>query len=343
MEGWKIFNIINISTLSANAAASPVARRPSALQSAVNNKMAGVARSAVRLAQKVTRFSTSLPVTCFQSQNGSLAALSSRLMSSAPEYEYILVDKRGENSNVGIITLNRPKALNALFEPLLKELIEALEVFEADQDIGAIVLTGSEKAFAAGADIKAMANKDYSTTISTNFLANWNKVANIRKPIIAAVNGYALGGGCELAMMTDIIIAGEKAKFGQPEITIGTIPGAGGTQRLTHAIGKSRSMQMCLTGEMINARQAEAWGLVSSVHPPEQLVDEAIKIAEKIGSHSKLIVQMCKEAVNNAYEMSLSQGLLFEKRLFHGTFATHDQKEGMAAFVEKRKPSFSDK
>ncbi|XP_071528773.1 enoyl-CoA hydratase, mitochondrial [Panulirus ornatus] len=265
-----------------------------------------------------------------------------RYMSSARTFEHVLVEKRGEKGNIGLITLNRPKALNALCDQLMLELREAAGDLESDTSVAAIILTGSEKAFAAGADIKEMQNQNFANCYHVNFLDKWNYMAKLKKPVIAAVNGYALGGGCELAMMCDIILAGEKARFGQPEIIIGTIPGAGGTQRLTKAIGKSRAMQMCLTGDMITAQQAEAWGLVSSVHPPDQLVDEAIKLGEKIGQHSKLIVAMCKESVNNSFEMSLSEGLHFEKRFFHSTFATNDRAEGMTAFVEKRKPSFSD-
>jgi len=277
-----------------------------------------------------------------QNANRSLAAIATRQMSSGPAYEYILVDKKGENSNIGLITLNRPKALNALCDPLMVEVNDAMKVMDEDPNIASIVLTGSEKAFAAGADIKQMQNKGFVECLSSGFLEHWNGVTKIRKPVIAAVNGYALGGGCELAMMCDIIVAGEKAKFGQPEIIIGTIPGAGGTQRLIRAIGKSRAMQMCLTGEMITAQQADAWGLVSSIHPPAELVSEAIKLAEKIGKHSKVVVGMCKEAVNKSQELSLGEGLNFEKRFFHATFALNDRKEGMTAFVEKRAPNFTD-
>jgi len=274
---------------------------------------------------------------------GRLATLPSRgLATDAGDYQNILVEKRGEAGNVGLITLNRPKALNALCNDLMLEVGDALDKFEADKEVGAVVLTGSERAFAAGADIKEMQNNEFGKTFGSNFLAHWDRLSRNIKPTIAAVNGFALGGGCEVAMMCDIILAGEKAKFGQPEIAIGTIPGAGGTQRLTHAIGKSRAMQMCLTGEMITAQQASEWGLVSSVHPPSELVDAAVKLGEKIASHSKIVVGMAKESVNNAYEMSLREGLHFEKRLFHATFATKDRLEGMTAFVEKRKPNFTD-
>lgn len=264
-----------------------------------------------------------------------------KLMSTS-NLEYIKTETRGTDNRVGLVTLNRPKALNALFAPLMAELIQALEEMDNDPKIGAIVLTGSDKAFAAGADIKEMQNRDFTSNYREDFLAWWANIANTRKPIIAAVNGYALGGGCEVAMMCDIIYAGDGAKFGQPEITIGTIPGAGGTQRLTRAIGKSRAMEMNLTGVPINAQEAAAAGLVSKIFPADQLVDEAIKTADKIASHSKIAVQMCKEATNAAYELSLKEGLRFEKRLFQATFATNDRKEGMTAFVEKRKPEWTD-
>lgn len=266
-----------------------------------------------------------------------------KYFSSAVNYEFIKVDKKGEKQNVGLITLNRKKALNALCDGLMKEMASALDTFEADPRIGAIVLTGSERAFAAGADIKEMQDKTFSDCFTGNFLTAWNRLAKTTKPVIAAVNGYALGGGCELAMMCDIIYAGDGAKFGQPEILIGTIPGAGGTQRLTRAVGKSRTMEIVLTGDQFTAQDAEKWGLVSKVFPADKVVDEAIKLGEKISSNSKLIVAICKESVNNAYETTLEQGLKTEKRYFHATFATSDRKEGMTAFAEKRKPNFTDK
>lgn len=275
--------------------------------------------------------------------NTPLVAQATRNVSSGlGSYEHVLVEKRGEGGCVGLVTLNRPKVLNALCDALMQDLSRALTVLNADPEVAAIVLTGSEKAFAAGADIKEMQNNNFVDCYKGSFLGGWDAVSLLKKPIIAAVNGYALGGGCEVAMMCDIILAGEKAKFGQPEIIIGTIPGAGGTQRLAKAIGKSRAMQMCITGDPINAQQASAWGLVSSVHPPDQLVNEAIKLGERISNHSKVIVAMAKESVNNSYEMSLREGLHFEKRLFHCTFATSDRAEGMTAFVEKRKPNFTD-
>lgn len=264
----------------------------------------------------------------------------SRAMSTSAE-PLVLYETKGEKKNVGLITLNRRKALNALCDDLIHELTKTIEHAEKDQQIGALVLTGSQKAFAAGADIKEMQNTEFADNFKKNFLSSWDKVANCSKPIIAAVNGYALGGGCELAMMCDIIYAGDNAKFGQPEITIGTIPGAGGTQRLTKAIGKSRAMEMCLSGVPIDANQAASWGLVSKVFPAESTVDEAVKLGEKIASHSQLIVGLCKEAVLCSFETPLNQGLKTEKRFFQVTFGTKDQKEGMSAFIEKRKPNFT--
>ncbi|XP_045476324.1 enoyl-CoA hydratase, mitochondrial [Harmonia axyridis] len=260
--------------------------------------------------------------------------------SIAANYELIKVEKAGAKNNVGLITLNRPKALNALCDKLMTEVAQALDTLEADKDVGAIIITGSEKAFAAGADIKEMESYTYSKCVSGNFLEQWNRVAKTVKPVIAAVNGYALGGGCELAMMCDIIYAGEKAKFGQPEILLGTIPGAGGTQRLPRAVGKSKAMEMVLTGNQVNAQEAEKMGLVSKVFPPEKLLEETIKLGEKIASNSQLINGLCKEAVNTAFESTLQEGLHFEKRTFHGTFATEDRREGMNAFVNKRAANF---
>jgi enoyl-CoA hydratase len=255
--------------------------------------------------------------------------------------EMIKVEKVGQNKNVGLITLNRPKALNALCKQLMTEVAETIVEFEKDKSVGAIVLTGSEKAFAAGADIKEMIPNEFASVFSGGFLENWSEVARARKPVIAAVNGYALGGGCELAMMCDIIYAGDKAQFGQPEILIGTIPGAGGTQRLTRVVGKSLAMELCLTGDKLSAEDALKRGLVSKVVPSSELVNEAVKLAEKIAANSPLIVQMAKESVNRAYESTLQEGLLFERRLFHTTFATKDRKEGMSAFSEKRKANWT--
>jgi len=266
---------------------------------------------------------------------------SGKFYSTAPSYEFIKTEVTGEKKNVALITLNRPKALNALNNGLMTEVSDAIEKFDLDSTIGAVIITGNEKAFAAGADIKEMQNNTYADCVRGNFLSSWGKVAQCSKPIIAAVNGFALGGGCELAMMCDIIYAGEKAKFGQPEIAIGTIPGAGGTQRLTRVVGKSNAMEICLTGNFINAQEAQSMGLVSKIFPPEQLLAETIKLGDKISSHSPLIVKMCKESVNRAYESTLQEGLLFEKKLFHGTFATKDRQEGMTAFIEKRPPTFT--
>jgi enoyl-CoA hydratase len=253
-------------------------------------------------------------------------------------YENILVETRGR---VGLITLNRPKALNALNAALIADLGQALDAFEANDEIGAIVLTGSERAFAAGADIKEMAGKSYMDVYLADFITRgWERITTCRKPIVAAVAGHALGGGCEVAMMCDFIIAAENAKFGQPEISIGTIPGAGGTQRLPRYVGKSKAMEMCLTGRVMDAAEAERSGLVSRVVPVADLLPEALKAAEKIASMSRPLAMMVKDAVNRAYETTLAEGVRFERRLFHATFATEDQKEGMAAFVEKRQPQF---
>ncbi|XP_036242115.1 enoyl-CoA hydratase, mitochondrial [Molothrus aeneus] len=262
--------------------------------------------------------------------------------SAGAAFQYLLVQKTGALKNVGLIQLNRPQALNALCEGLMAELGRALEAMESDPNVGAIILTGSQKAFAAGADIKEMQKKTFQECYSGGFLAGWNKVAMVRKPIIAAVNGYALGGGCELAMMCDIIYAGEKAQFGQPEILLGTIPGAGGTQRLTRAVGKSLAMEMVLTGDQISAQEAKEAGLVSKVYPVEKLLDAAIACAEKIARNSKLVAAMAKESVNAAFETTLTEGNRTEKRLFYATFATRDREEGMTAFVEKRKAKFTD-
>lgn len=245
---------------------------------------------------------------------------------------------------VGVITLNRPKALNALNSELLAELVAALQAWDLDDAVRAIVLTGSEKAFAAGADIKEMAGQSYMDMYKSNLFAAANdRISAIRKPIVAAVAGYALGGGCELSMLCDFIIAADTAKFGQPEITLGVIPGMGGSQRLTRFVGKSKAMDMCLTGRMMDAAEAERAGLVSRVVPASDLLAETMKAAEKIAEQSVPALMMVKEAVNRSYETTLAEGLRFERRLFHASFATEDQKEGMAAFAEKRKPAFKDK
>jgi len=256
-------------------------------------------------------------------------------------YENILTETRGK---VGLITLNRPKAMNALSPELMRELGDALDAFAANDDIGAIVITGSEKAFAAGADIKAMKDWGYMDVYLSDYItAEWETVNRIRKPVIAAVAGYALGGGCELAMMCDFILAADTAKFGQPEINLGIIPGAGGTQRLPRFVGKSKAMEMALTGRMMDAAEAERCGLVSRVLPADQLLEEAIRTAQKICELSLPVVMLAKESVNRAFETTLSEGVRFERRLFHSCFAIEDQKEGMAAFVEKRKPAFKNK
>jgi enoyl-CoA hydratase len=253
-------------------------------------------------------------------------------------FNTLLVERR---DRIGLVTLNRPKALNALCAELIAELEQALNDLEADPNVAVIVVTGSEKAFAAGADIKEMKDRDFVDVFTSDFITKgWERLSQCRKPTIAAVAGYALGGGCELAMMCDLIIAAETAKFGQPEISIGTIPGAGGTQRLTRALGKAKAMDLVLTGRMMDAQEAERSGLVARIVPAEKLLEEALAVAAKIASFSLPATLMAKEAVNRAFETSLAEGLKFERRLFHSTFATLDQKEGMAAFAEKRPPSF---
>ncbi|NNF79355.1 MAG: enoyl-CoA hydratase [Rhizobiales bacterium] len=255
-------------------------------------------------------------------------------------YETILVDTKGK---VGVITLNRPKVLNALSLDLSGELCAALADFDADEKVGCIVITGSEKAFAAGADIKEMQSMNYMDAYRGDFGANWDQVSKTRKPIIAAVSGYALGGGCELAMMCDMVFAADTAKFGQPEITLGVMPGLGGTQRLTRFVGKSKAMDLCLTGRMMDAEEAERAGLVARVVSADRLLDEVMEAADKIASFSMPILMMTKESVNRSYETTLSEGVRFERRLFQSMFATEDQTEGMTAFVEKRKANFQNK
>jgi enoyl-CoA hydratase len=249
------------------------------------------------------------------------------------EYNTLLVEQRGA---VTLLTLNRPQALNALNSEVLKELIEAFAAYDADDNQHCLILTGSEKAFAAGADIKEMQEQGFAEMYSSDFFAGWEKVTATRKPWIAAVAGYALGGGCEVAMMADFIIAAETAKFGQPEIKLGVTPGMGGSQRLTWAIGKAKAMEMCLTGRMMDAAEAERSGLVARVVPADQLITEALKTADAIAAMPPLAAMAVKEMVNAAFEIPLSQGIRFERRLFHGLFGTEDQKEGMTAFVEKR-------
>jgi len=256
-------------------------------------------------------------------------------------YENITVETRGK---VGLIALNRPQALNALCTALLKEMNEALDGFEANDAIGAIVITGSEKAFAAGADIKEMQALTWPETYTEDFITrDWERITRCRKPVIAAVAGFALGGGCEMALMCDFIIAADSAKFGQPEVTLGIPPGAGGTQRLTRIIGKSKAMEMTLTGRMFDATEAERAGIVARIVPAADLVAEAVKSAERIASFSRPAVMMIKESVNRAYETTLAEGVRFERRLFQAAFGTEDQKEGMAAFADKRKPAFKNR
>lgn len=254
------------------------------------------------------------------------------------DYENIIVEMHGK---VAVIRLNRPKALNALNDQLMDELGTALLRFDGDENIGCMIITGSEKAFAAGADIAAMAQYSYMDVYKNGYITrNWEQILRIRKPVIAAVAGYALGGGCELAMMCDFVIAADNAKFGQPEIKLGTMPGAGGTQRLPRAISKSKAMDMCLTARMMDAVEAERAGLISRIVPADKLMEEALAAAGTIAAMSLPIVMMIKESVNRAYESTLSDGVQYERRLFHSTFATEDQKEGMKAFIEKRLPSF---
>ena len=253
-------------------------------------------------------------------------------------YEFIIAETRGR---VGLITLNRPKQLNALCDALVDEMRQALDAFEASEDIGCIVVTGSEKAFAAGADITAMKDFSYMDAYKGDYITrNWERVKTCRKPVIAAVAGYALGGGCELAMMCDFIIAADSAQFGQPEVKLGTLPGAGGTQRLPRAVGKAKAMDLCLTARMMSAEEAERAGLVARIVPADKLLEEALAAADKIASYSLPVVMMIKESVNRAFESSLNEGMLFERRSFHAAFALEDQKEGMAAFAEKRKAEF---
>lgn len=253
-------------------------------------------------------------------------------------YENILTKKHGR---VLLITLNRSGALNALNRALTVELIDAVKTADDDPEIGCIVVTGSDKAFAAGADIKEMQHRTFQEMYAYDWFGQWERFTAVRKPIVAAVAGYALGGGCELAMMCDVILAAENAKFGQPEITLGVIPGMGGTQRLARFVGKAKAMDMCLTGRMMDAQEAERVGLVSRVVPLAELVDEAVKVAETIAGMSLPIVMMAKETINRSYETTLAEGIRFERRIFHAMFATADQKEGMAAFVEKRRPQFT--
>ncbi len=255
-------------------------------------------------------------------------------------YANVIAETHGR---VGLIRLNRPQAMNALSTPLIEDLNAALEAFEADPAIGAIVLTGSERAFAAGADIKEMQDKTYAEAFLGDFISRWENLTRLRKPVIAAVAGFALGGGCEIAMMCDLILAADTAKFGQPEIKLGVMPGAGGTQRLTRVVGKSKAMEMILTGRMMDAAEAERSGLVSRVLPADKLIEEALKVAATIAALSAPAVYAAKESVNRAYETTLAEGVRFERRIFHSLFATEDQKEGMKAFAEKRAAAFKNR
>jgi enoyl-CoA hydratase len=256
-------------------------------------------------------------------------------------YDLITVEQKGR---VGVITLNRPKQLNALNPQLMQELGAALQSFDATEGVGAMVITGNEKAFAAGADIGVMKDYSYMDAFKADYITrDWEHIRRIRKPVIAAVAGYALGGGNELAMMCDIVIAADNARFGQPEINLGIMPGAGGTQRLPRAVGKAKAMDLCLTARQMDAQEAERAGLVSRVVPLDKLMEEALAVAEKIAGHSLPVVMMIKESINRAFETTLAEGVLFERRLFHSQFALEDQKEGMAAFLEKRKPSFKNR
>ncbi|KAK9458242.1 ClpP/crotonase-like domain-containing protein [Dipodascopsis uninucleata] len=274
----------------------------------------------------------------FGKPNGSINA---RVFFSTKPMEYLLLSKPAKG--VLLVTLNRPKALNALCTPLILELNDVLKDAHLDNDIGAIVLTGSERAFAAGADIKEMKDKTYADVYGGDFIRSWSTITTMRKPILAAVNGYALGGGCELTMMADIIYVGENAVFGQPEIKLGIIPGAGGTQRLARLIGKSRAMEFILTGKNFTAKQAVEWGFASAIFPVDKVVSEAVATAGIIASHGQLAIEAAKESVNYGLQVGLDQGLAYERRLFHGLFATEDQKEGMTAFVEKRAANFQNK
>jgi enoyl-CoA hydratase len=255
-------------------------------------------------------------------------------------YQYIIVEKKGR---VGVITFNRPEVLNALSVALTREMRHAVEAFEADTEVNCLILAGSERAFAAGADIREMENLTVSELIANDFIEDWESIARCRKPVIAAVRGVALGGGCELALMCDFIIAGDTARFGQPEIKIGVIPGAGGSVRLAHSVGKAKTMDMCLTGRMMDAQEAERCGLVARVVPDAEVMAEAMKAAETIGGYSQIALMAAKEAINNAFEAGLGEGVRFERRMFHALFATEDQKEGMAAFIGKRKAEFKDR
>ncbi|CAG8481182.1 6631_t:CDS:2 [Funneliformis caledonium] len=281
---------------------------------------------------------TKLLIASNNAKFSTFGALQKGHANSNPHYHNIITESHGK---VGLITLNRPKALNALSSDLFHEVNDALVKYDDDSNIGAIVITGSERAFAAGADIKEMSDQTFAQVYKSDFLGHWGKINDIKKPTIAAVNGFALGGGCELAMCCDIIYAGEKALFGQPEIKLGVIPGAGGTQRLVRAIGKSKAMEIVLSGRNFSAQEAERWGLVSKILPSDKVLDEAIKLGQDIANLSQPAIQAAKESINAAFELSLKEGCHFERRLFQSLFSLNDQKEGMSAFVEKREPKWT--
>ncbi|KAJ3366185.1 putative enoyl-CoA hydratase, mitochondrial [Allomyces javanicus] len=295
--------------------------------------LSSMTHAAVRAARPATARAAAL--SAIRRGNATAASASPSSALTTRSWEYIKVSL-SETGKVGIVQLNRPKALNALCSGLFHELNDAIRTLDNDPAVGAVVLTGLPKAFAAGADIKEMANTHFVDNYKSNFLGHWTEITQARKPVIAAVQGFALGGGCELAMMCDLIYAGDNAKFGQPEIKLGTIPGAGGSQRLVKAVGKSKAMELVLSGNMWSAEEAERAGLVARVFPADTVVTEAVKLGEQIASYSQVATQMCKEAVNKSFELSLAEGLHFERRLFQATFATKDQKEGMKAFAEKR-------
>ncbi|RIB08953.1 ClpP/crotonase-like domain-containing protein [Gigaspora rosea] len=290
----------------------------------------------VSLVRSFSRQGIRVPVSRFSTYNALRS--NSDYKSDAPNYEHILTES---HDKVGLITLNRPKTFNALSSDLFHEINDALKKFENDSSIGAIVITGNERAFSAGADIKEMLNQTFANSYKTNFLFHWGEINNIKKPVIAAVNGFALGGGCELAMSCDVIYAGETAKFGQPEIKLGLIPGAGGTQRLTRVIGKSKAMELVLSGRTFTAQEAEQWGLVSKVFPVGEVLEKAIELGQEFAGFSQPVIQAAKESVNSAYELSLREGCHFERRIFQALFSLNDAKEGKDAFANKREAKWT--
>ncbi|CAG8451687.1 3031_t:CDS:2 [Cetraspora pellucida] len=293
----------------------------------------------VSFVRSLSRRGTHVPVFRFSTYSALRNKASEKeSKSDVSNYENILTES---HDKVGLITLNRPKALNALSSDLFHEVNDALKKFDDDSSIGAIVITGNERVFSAGADIKEMADKTFSKSYVTNFLGHWGEINNIKKPVIAAVNGFALGGGCELAMSCDIIYAGETAKFGQPEIKLGLIPGAGGTQRLTRVVGKSKAMEMVLSGRTFTALEAEQWGLVSKVFPVGEVLEKSIELGQELAGFSQPVIQAAKESVNAAYELSLREGCRFERRIFQALFSLNDSKEGRIAFEQKREPKWT--